>query len=103
MNRILNNGAAAVLISALLASPAAAQDDRATIQLTVADAVRRAIEHNPDLSIVRLDTEVEASRVAESRGAYAPVFSTTIGRTRNVTVTVKAGDPQALLYVPAMG
>ncbi len=25
------------------------------------------------------------------------------GRTRNVTVTVKAGDPQALLYAPAMG
>jgi len=25
------------------------------------------------------------------------------GRTRTVTVTVKAGDPQALLYAPAMG
>jgi outer membrane protein len=86
MNRILNSGAAVVLISALLASRAAAQDDRGlSIQLTLADAVQRAIEHNPDLAIVRLDTEVEASRVAESRGVFAPVFSTTLGRTRNVT------------------
>ena len=39
----------------------------------------------PDLAIVRLDTEVEAARVGESRGAFAPVFSTTLGRSRNVT------------------
>ena len=91
MNRIWNNGAAVVLIGALLTSlltsqAAAAQDDRrVTIQLTLADAVQRAIEHNPDLAIVRLETEVEASRVGESRGVYAPVFSTTLGRSRDVT------------------
>ena len=62
MNRIWNNGAAVVLIGALLTSfltsqAAAAQDDRrVTVQLTLADAVQRAIEHNPDLAIVRLDT-----------------------------------------------
>ena len=39
MNRILNSGVAAVLTSALLASPAAAQDaPGVSIQLTVADA-----------------------------------------------------------------
>ena len=55
------------------------------MQLTLADAVQRAVEHNPDLAIVRLGTEVEAARVGESRGAFAPVFSTTLGRSRNVT------------------
>ena len=57
----------------------------ATLRLTLDEAVRRAVENNPDLAIVRLGTEVEAARVGESRGVYAPVFSTTIGRSSNVT------------------
>jgi len=72
--------------SLLLSTAAAAQPPQPqTVPLTLADAVQRAIEHNPDLAIVRLDTEVEAAKVGESRGAYAPVFSTTLGRSRNVT------------------
>jgi outer membrane protein len=55
-----------------------------TIQLTLEDAVRRAVEHNPDLVIIRLGTEVETARVAESRGAFAPVFSTVLGRSSSV-------------------
>src|SRR5205814_7471161 len=56
-----------------------------TVQLTLEDAVRRAVEHNPDLAIVRLGTEVEAARVGESKGAFAPLFSTTLGRSSSVT------------------
>ena len=56
-----------------------------TISLTLEDAVRRAVENNPDLAIVRLGTEVEAARVGQSRGAFAPVFSTVLGRSSNVT------------------
>src|SRR4029453_17366319 len=48
--------------------------------LTLEDAVRRAVGNNPELAIVRLDTEVEAARVGESRGAFVPVFSTELGR-----------------------
>src|SRR5437762_3102432 len=55
------------------------------VHLALADAVQRAVEHNPDLAIVRLGTEVEAARVGESHGVFAPVFSTTLGRSRNVT------------------
>jgi outer membrane protein TolC len=69
-----------------MATAAAAQSEpRQTLHLTLADAVQRAIDRNPDLALVRLDTEVEAARVGEARGAYAPVFSTTLGRSRNVT------------------
>src|SRR5262249_27560734 len=64
---------------------AAAQSGPPSVELTLADAVQRAVEHNPDLAVVQLDTEVEAARVGESRGAYAPVFSSTLGRSRNVT------------------
>jgi outer membrane protein len=79
--------AAVPLIGALLISnTAAAQGERREkLELTLADAVQRAVEHNPELAIVRLGTEVEAARIGESRGAYAPVFSTTMGRSRNVT------------------
>jgi outer membrane protein TolC len=56
-----------------------------TLQLTVDDAVRRAIEHNPDLATVRDATQVEAARVSESESAYAPMFSTMIGTSSNVT------------------
>src|SRR5262249_29447959 len=67
-----------------IASSAAAQTaaPAPTVPITLADAVRRVVEHNPDLAIVRLDTEAEAARVGESRGAFTPVFSTAFGRSR---------------------
>src|SRR5262245_62236170 len=77
---------AATAVAILLSATAAAQPgQRKTLELTLDDAVRRAVERNPDLAIVRLDTEVEAARLGEARGAYAPVFSTVFGRSRNVT------------------
>jgi outer membrane protein TolC len=84
---------AAILAIAALVKPgtARAQGDRPdTIHLTLADAVQRAVEHNPDLAVVRLDTEAEAARVGESRGAFVPVFSTALGRTRSVTPATSA-------------
>jgi outer membrane protein len=70
----------------LLAATAAAQPARPdAIPLTLDEAVQRAIEHNPDLAIVRLDTEVGAARVGQSRSAFTPEFSTTAGRSRSVT------------------
>src|SRR6266699_1246152 len=74
--------------AALISTPASAQVEPRpveTLQLTLEDAVRRAVEHNPDLAIVRLGTEVEAARVGESKGAFAPLFSTTLGRSSSVT------------------
>jgi outer membrane protein TolC len=56
-----------------------------TLQLTVDEAVRRALEHNPDLASVRFGTQIEAARVSESESAYAPVFSTMVGSSSSVT------------------
>jgi outer membrane protein len=64
-----------------IASPTS---DIQTVQLTIDEAVRRAIENNPDLAIVRLGTEVAAARLGESRSAFVPVFSSTLGRSTNV-------------------
>src|SRR5712691_1668990 len=77
---------AIAVVVALAATTASAQVEQPeTLQLTLEEAVRRAVEHNPDLAIVRLGTEVEAARVGESRGVFSPVFSTTLGRSSNVT------------------
>jgi len=87
MNLVWTLRAAAVTAATILISTnAAAQDgQRQILELTLADAVQRAVERNPDLAVVRLDTEAQAARVGEARGAYAPVFSTVFGRSRNVT------------------
>jgi len=87
MNRryLLGTSVGAIVL-ALAATTASAQVGKPdTLQLTLAEAVQRAVEHNPDLAIVRLGTEVEAARVGESRGAFSPVFSTALGRSSNVT------------------
>jgi outer membrane protein TolC len=87
MNIVWTLRAAVVAAATILISTAAAAQDgqRQTLELTLADAVQRAVERNPDLAVVRLDTEAQAARVGEARGAYAPVFSTVFGRSRNVT------------------
>lgn len=96
MNRRYFHRAATVALSVVvIATSASAQVDppqagrpaaaAETLPLTLEDAVRRAVENNPDLAIVRLGTEVEAARVGESRGAFSPVFSTILGRSSNVT------------------
>ena len=84
-----------VVTLAVLAAPAAAaaQGSAAsrpnppieTLRLTIDDAVRRAVDNNPDLAVVRLGVDVETARVAESRSAFLPVLSSTLGRSSVVT------------------
>ncbi len=74
----------AVFAIVLNAAPAFAQSGNAAaktaLQLTVDEALRRAVDNNPDLAVLRLGTQVEAERVGEALSAYAPVFSTVVGR-----------------------
>ena len=70
-------------IALLWAVPAAAQT--APLALTLEDAVRRAVDNNPDLAVVRLESDVETARVDETRTAFTPVFSTVLGRSSTVT------------------
>jgi outer membrane protein TolC len=91
--RFLHRLTGALVVAMTSVAPtASAQTDRrltnaqsATVHLTLDDAVRRAVENNPDLAIVRLDTDADAARVGQSRSAYAPIFSTTFGRSSTAT------------------
>jgi outer membrane protein TolC len=100
MTRASIFGQAIVVAALFTPAGAMAQSQPAnTIQLTLEDAVHRAIEHNPELAIVRLDTDAGAARVAESRGAFVPVVSTTAGRSRSVTPPANALSGNAGLDV----
>jgi outer membrane protein len=85
--------AALTLMASLIASAAHAQHPSArrgdqpglTVQLTLDEAVRRAVDNNPDLAVVRLGVEVQAAQVAQSRSAFVPMFSTTFGRSSSAT------------------
>jgi len=87
MNRTTFRRATLAALGMLVAATTAtAQGEKPeTLSLTLAEAVSRAVENNPDLAIVRLGTDVEAARVGESRSAFLPVFSTLVGRSSNVT------------------
>ena len=87
--------ASAAILVALAAGPVAAQGQapvspspdagRETLRLTLDEAVRRAVASNPDLAVVRLGTEVEAARVGESRSAFVPQLSSSVGRSSSAT------------------
>ena len=77
----------ALCVALLTASTASAQTagrGAETLPLTLEEAVRRAIDNNPDLAVVRLGSQADAARVAESESAYTPVFSTQIGSAGNI-------------------
>ena len=75
--------AVVIILCIAAAAPSSAQEP--PLRLTLEDAVRRALDNNPDLAVVRLDTEVQTARVDESRTAFTPVFSTAVGRSSTVT------------------
>lgn len=84
---------ATLVIAGVLFVPgvaAAQQTQPASLQLTLEDAVQRAIAHNPDLQVVQLATEADDAQVAESRAAYTPMFQTSAGRSRTTTPPVSA-------------
>ena len=73
-----------------LTVPAQSPASVPALTLTLDDAVRRAVDHNPDLAVVRLGTEIRAAQVGESRTAYTPVFSSTLGRSSNLAPPTNA-------------
>jgi outer membrane protein TolC len=46
-----------------------------TLQLTLDDAVKMALEHNIDLNVDRLDPQISDTRVAAAAGAFRPSFN----------------------------
>jgi outer membrane protein len=81
------------------------------VRLTVDEAVKMALEHNPDLAAERLDPQIGDTGVAAAAGVFRPAFTTSVQRnnqlqppgsfliptpTRNDVVTTNAGINQTL-------
>jgi outer membrane protein len=73
---------AALIVTGLSATASAqtAQVVPATLRLTVDEAVRLALEHNPDLKADRLDPQISDTRVALAAGAFRPAVNTSVQR-----------------------
>jgi outer membrane protein len=106
----MRRGLCLSFVLAGLSATASAQTP-ATLGLTVDEAVRLALEHNPDLKADRLDPQISDTRVAVAAGAFKPSFNTILQRnnqlqppagfltptpTRNDVVTSNAGVSQKL-------
>src|SRR4029077_16133754 len=71
------------LLALGLAATASAQnlaDAPATLRLTGDEAVRLALENNPDLKADRLDPQISDTRVAIAAGAFRPAVNTSLQR-----------------------
>jgi len=105
----------AAILLALTATIASAQTPPAStpapLRLTVDEAVRMALEHNPDLNADRLDPQISDTRVAAAAGAFRPSITSGLNRnnqlqpptsfliptpTRTDAVTSSAGVSQKL-------
>ena len=98
------------LILCGLSAPIPAQTP-ATLRLTVDEAVRLALQNNPDLKADRLDPQISDTRIAFATSAFRPSFNTSVQRnnqlqppagflvptpTRNDAITSNAGFSQRL-------
>src|SRR5262245_45598710 len=82
-------------IFAAISSSALAQTTppSSSIRLTVDDAVKLALDHNPDLAAARFDPQIGDTRVAAAAGAFAPTLGSSFGRNNQL-------QPPASLLVP---
>jgi outer membrane protein TolC len=83
-NRILTPGAF-LLALGLVPVPAAHAQDRPTLDLTIDETVRRALENNADLAVERYNPELSAEDVRAAEGYYDPFLFSTLSRTSTDT------------------
>jgi outer membrane protein len=80
---------AASALAAALAVPAGAQEPspspaatRPTLELSLQDAVARALENNADIAVERFNPQASAEDVRAAEGAYDPFLSGTVAHTK---------------------
>ncbi|MGE0454683.1 MAG: TolC family protein [Vicinamibacteria bacterium] len=80
---------AAIALTAALAAPALAQE-RPTLQLSLEDAVKRAMENNLDIRVEKFGPEASAFSVQSARSVYDPTVSATISEGSRTTPSSSA-------------
>jgi len=78
--------------------------ERPLLELSLDDAVKRALENNADLIVERYNPEDSAEVVRQVRGAYDPLFFSTLGKrsqtdpARNIFAGAEAVDSNTWTY-----
>lgn len=81
----------ALVLAVPLALPGGAlaqQPERPTLQLSLDDAVKRAMENNLDIAVAQFDPQASAESIRQAQGAYDPLLTsslTTSSRTNRAT------------------
>src|SRR5688572_701914 len=73
-----------------------------TLNLSVEDAVRLALENNPNLKIEKIRVEQARSRIETSEGEYHPLFNSTTNFSRRDNIVASRFYPSGL-YTDAQG
>jgi outer membrane protein TolC len=94
---------AALALTLLMARPGLAQNqpvpapapdqpatDRPTLELTLDDAVKRALENNADVAVSKYNPEFAAEDVRSAQGYYDPYLSSTLSKTSSDTPATNA-------------
>ena len=69
----------AMFVVFAVAAPVAAQTAApSSVNITLEEAERRALDRNPQVALARLGTEAADYSVAESRAAYTPNFNVSV-------------------------
>ena len=81
----LKNGSLLVVLIALAAGPWARAEERPVLELTLDDAVERALKNNVDIAVERFAPESAAEAVREAQGVYDPLLTSTITKTSDTS------------------
>jgi outer membrane protein TolC len=72
----------ACLALGLAAAPAAFAQERPVLELSLEDAVKRALESNTDILVEKYNPESSSEDVRSARGFYDPFFTSSVSRDR---------------------
>src|SRR5258706_460406 len=89
MKSIFLSLVAPMFVSSLLAAPPEAPNATPppgpTFALSLQDAVKMALENNPDILVEKLGPESGAEGVRQARGAYDPLLTSTLQETHSTS------------------
>ncbi len=78
---ILRNGSLLVALIALAVGPLARAEERPVLELSLDEAVERALKNNVDIAVQRFGPESAAESVREAQGIYDPLLTATVSQT----------------------
>src|SRR6266571_6302984 len=84
MRRTTRALGALLLCSSLAPGAPVLAQERPTLELTLDDAVKRALENNADIAVERYNPDSSKESVRQTQGYYDPFLSSTLNKNRTI-------------------